>query len=151
MISRDLLARLCHARERLQSELEPPVKVATLAAQAGLSTPHFITQFSALFGETPLQCRTRMRLELARERLAQDGESITQIGLGLGFENLGSFSRLFRHRFGKTPRAYRREAKGPVLPPAGCVALMNLARGAGEISAKSANAGDANMRSVTEP
>lgn len=126
MISPDLLKRMCCARHRLQFELEPPARVAHLAREAGLSTSHFITQFSALFGETPLQCRTRARLERARGMLLATDEPATQIGLALGFADLGSFSRLFTRHFGVPPRAYRRRAK-PFVAPAGCVALMNQA------------------------
>ncbi|MDQ0068681.1 AraC-like DNA-binding protein [Variovorax boronicumulans] len=126
MITPDLLRRMCHARSRLQFELEPPASVAQLAREAGLSTSHFITQFSALFGQTPLQCRTRARLERAREWLLASNEPATQIGLALGFDNLGSFSRLFTRHFGMPPRVYRRTAE-PCVAPLGCVALMNQA------------------------
>ena len=138
MISPDLLRRMCDARDRLQFELEPPARVADLAREAGLSTSHFITQFSALFGETPLQCRTRARLERARAMLLASDEPATQIGLALGFTDLGSFSRLFTRHFGVPPRAYRRSAQ-PCAAPAGCIALMNLAhagdRNFGEVAA----------------
>jgi AraC-like DNA-binding protein len=126
MISPDLLRRMCEARDRLQFELEPPARVADLAREAGLSTSHFITQFSALFGETPLQCRTRARLKRARAMLLATDEPATQIGLALGFTDLGSFSRLFTRHFGVPPRAYRRSGQ-PCAAPAGCIALMNLA------------------------
>lgn len=126
MISASLLKRMCDARHCLQFELEPPAKVAHLAREVGLSTSHFITQFSALFGETPLQCRTRARLERARGMLMATEEAVTQIGLALGFADLGSFSRLFTKHFGVPPRTYRRRVKSSVAP-AGCVALMNQA------------------------
>lgn len=126
MITPDLLRRMCHARSRLQFELEPPASVAKLAREAGLSTSHFITQFNALFGETPLQCRTRARLQRASEWLLASDEPATQIGLALGFDNVGSFSRLFTRHFGMPPRVYRRTAKRFVAP-LGCVALMNEA------------------------
>jgi AraC-like DNA-binding protein len=138
MITSDLLKRMCRARDRLQFELESPPRVAHLAREAGLSTAHFITQFSALFGETPLRCRTRARLEQARETLLATDESATQIALALGFANPGSFSRLFTRHFGVPPRAYRQTAK-PFVAPAGCVALMNQAhagdRNFGEVAA----------------
>jgi AraC-like DNA-binding protein len=137
MITPDLLKRMCRARARLQSELEPPTRVSALAREAGLSTAHFIHQFGALFGQTPLQCRTRARLERARDALLATDESATQIGLALGFDNPGSFSRVFTRHAGLPPRAWRRTAR-PDAAPAGCVALMNLAlaadRHSGEVA-----------------
>lgn len=137
MISPELLRRMCRARHRLQFELEPSARVAQLAREAGLSTSHFIAQFSGLFGETPLQCRTRARLERARELLLATDEPATQIGLALGFADLGSFSRLFTRHFGVPPRTYRRQGLVPEAAPLGCIGLMNQALGATAISAKS--------------
>ena len=126
MITPDLLKRMCHARERLRTELESSARVSELAREAGLSTAHFIHQFGALFGQTPLQCRTRARLERARDALLATDESATQIALALGFDNPGSFSRAFTRHAGVPPRTWRRTAE-PAVAPAGCVALMNLA------------------------
>jgi AraC-like DNA-binding protein len=129
VLSPDLLQRLCHARRRLQRELESPVPVAQLAREAGLSTPHFITQFGAVFGETPLQCRTRARLDRACELLAADDEPASQIALALGFASQGSLSRLFTRRYGVPPRIHRQRGSR-VVAPAGCIGLMNLAHAA---------------------
>ena len=130
MIAPELLQRMCRARERLQTALEPAPRVSELAREAGLSTTHFIHQFGALFGQTPLQCRTRARLERARAALLATDESATQIGLALGFDNAGSFSRLFTRHVGMPARTWRRTAEA-VAAPAGCVALMNLALAGG--------------------
>jgi AraC-like DNA-binding protein len=116
---------MCYARDRLQAELESSARVSEVAREAGLSTAHFIDQFGALFGQTPLQCRTRARVERARAALLATTESATQIGLGLGFDNPGSFSRVFTRHVGVAPRTWRRTAEHAVAP-AGCVALMNL-------------------------
>lgn len=131
MIRPDLLRRMCAARQRLQADLEAAPRVRAVAAEAGMSARHFIVQFRALFGETPAQCRNRARLEAAREQLAAGRESITQIALGLGYESVGSFSRLFSRRFGCSPRTYRRNHAGRAAPAAlGCVTLMSTAMGA---------------------
>lgn len=143
---------MCHSRDRLQRELEAPVRIRQLARDAGLTAPHFITLFSGLFGMTPLQCRTRARMAQARELLSCTDESATQIGLGLGFQNTGSFSRRFARQFGLPPREFRKLPQPPV-QPAGCVALMNLAWGGphrnfGEVAAGAA-AHDAGASSPT--
>lgn len=152
MISPQLHARLCHARARLQRELESPVRIRQLAREAGLTTPHFITLFSGLFGVTPLQCRTRARMARARELLSGTRESATQIGLSVGFQNTGSFSRSFARQFGLPPREFRKAAPVPE-QPAGCVALMNLAwglhRNFGEVAAAQTAQDDAD--SSTQP
>ncbi|CAN7599200.1 helix-turn-helix domain-containing protein [Rhizobacter sp. LjRoot28] len=154
MISADLLQRMCAARERLRVQLEPSASVASIARDTGLSTPHFITQFGALFGETPLQCRTRARLERARELLVGSSESATQIALSLGFENVGSFSRRFSRHFGVPPRHYRQAGRPDAAPPS-CIALMNLAhagdRNFGEVAAVAARQDASSSPSRSEP
>jgi len=47
------------------------------------------------------------RLEAARRLLANTGDDVTAICFAVGFESLGSFSWLFRKRFGTSPRAFR--------------------------------------------
>ena len=39
-------------------------------------------------------------------------ESVTQIGLKCGFENLSYFNRLFRRKFGVTPGQYQGRERG---------------------------------------
>ena len=43
----------------------------------------------------------------ARRLLAHTGDNVTSICFAAGFESLGSFSWLFRRRFGVSPRSFR--------------------------------------------
>ena len=61
------------------------------------------------FGRTPMQLLQEARLEAARGMLAGTGDDVTSICLAVGFESLGSFSWLFRKRFGVSPRVFRSE------------------------------------------
>jgi transcriptional regulator GlxA family with amidase domain len=65
--------------------------------------------FKLAFARTPMQFLQETRLEAARRLLAHTGDSITSICFAVGFESLGSFSWLFRRRFGASPRAFRGE------------------------------------------
>ena len=68
LIDRPSLRRLCRARELLAVDDAP---VAAVARAVGISPFHFIRQFDAVFGETPHQHRTRVRLERAKQLLAR--------------------------------------------------------------------------------
>lgn len=132
MITRDLLARLCRARDQLRDTSEYDLPVARIAAEAGLSRYHFIRQFAALFGETPHRFRRRHRLELAKRLLAEGGRTVTDVCMSVGFSSPGSFSTLFGSRFGESPRAFQRrirasteDAIGELTP--GCISLLNRA------------------------
>jgi len=86
---------------------------------AALSPFHFQRMFKQAFGRTPMQVLQTARLEAARRLLAHTGDDITSICFAVGFESLGSFSWLFRRRFGISPRAFRENRRiEEVLPGA---------------------------------
>lgn len=150
MITRDLLTRLCRARDQLRDTGECDLPVARIAAEAGLSRYHFIRQFAALFGETPHRFRRRHRLDLAKRMLAEGERTVTDICMSVGFSSLGSFSSLFRSRFGESPLAFRRrirasgrtagDAVGELTP--GCISLLNRAWQAESQFSRSGGGGD---------
>ncbi|MDH5824666.1 helix-turn-helix transcriptional regulator [Luteimonas sp. RD2P54] len=117
---------LCHARRRLQDTDPQAGTVAEIAAEAGLSQYQFIRGFAAVFGETPHHLRQRHRLERAREMLLLGSLPVTEICLAVGFSSLGSFSSLFRRRFGVSPSRLRGLASGgdPARHQPGCLTLM---------------------------
>jgi len=83
-----------------------------------------IRVFAALFGETPHRLRTRVRLDRARELLA-DGAQVTSVCMEVGFSSLGSFSSLFTRESGTPPSRYRESAaakEAPVVP--GCLGML---------------------------
>jgi AraC-like DNA-binding protein len=96
--------RVERAREYLHARYRENVSLDEMARVACLSPYHFHRAFTQVLGETPRQYRTRLRLERARQLLARGGMPVTQVCLDSGFESLGSFSSLYRRRFGRSPR-----------------------------------------------
>jgi AraC-like DNA-binding protein len=128
MITPDLHARLCRARERLRETSEHRLDLTGIAREAGLSPYYFIRLFAAVFGETPHQWRRRHQLEAARRMLA-NGSSVTDVCMETGFSSLGSFSSVFKRQFGEPPSAFRRRAvrlgvDRPAKLEPGCISLM---------------------------
>jgi AraC family transcriptional regulator len=103
----ELYRRLYRGRDFLLSCYDQPLTVAGAARVAALSPFHFQRMFKLAFGRTPMQFLQETRLEAARRLLAHTGDGITAICFAVGFESLGSFSWLFRKRFGVSPRAFR--------------------------------------------
>ena len=130
MLTKDRLIRLCRARDQLRSTRDAEVSIDDAAKSAALSRFHFVRQFKAVFGETPVQFRTRMRLDKAKHLLVESNDSITDICMAVGFSSLGSFSHLFSQRFGRAPSSFRRAFKNSaeMLTP-DCLAIL---RGAWE-------------------
>jgi AraC family transcriptional regulator len=92
----------------LSSCYDSHVTVASAARAARLSPAHFHRQFRTLFGQTPMQFLQERRLAAARRLLISTDEPVTTICFLVGLESLGSFSSLFRRRFGRSPSRYRK-------------------------------------------
>ena len=103
----ELLRRLLRARIFAEEALGEPLSLARVAREAALSPFHFHRLFRSAFGETPSAFIRRRRLERAREALLSTDKPVTEICLDAGFSSLGSFSTLFRARFGASPRQLR--------------------------------------------
>jgi len=103
----ELYRRLYRGRDFLTSCYDQPLRVSDAAHVAALSPFHFQRMFKLAFGLTPMQFLQQTRLDAARRLLAETGDAITTICFAVGFESLGSFSWLFRKRFGVSPRAFR--------------------------------------------
>lgn len=121
--------RLVRARDLLAAiDGDQSPTVRAIATTVGLSPFHFIRVFAAVFGDTPHQFRTRLRVERARALLAS-GETVTGACFDVGFHSVGSFSALFTRWVGAPPSSYRRSvavpdaiARAPIIP--GCLGLI---------------------------
>jgi AraC-like DNA-binding protein len=101
--------RLVRARELLATDDR---EIRAIAASVTLSPFHFIRTFAGLFGDTPHQFRTRLRVERAKALLAK-GTTVTDACLEIGFSSIGSFSAMFTRWTGSPPSVYRRSVAVP--------------------------------------
>jgi len=103
----DIYRRLCRARVLIDEYCHLPLDLERISSEACLSRYHFLRLFRQAFHRTPHQYLTERRLLKAKMLLADGTLSVTDICFEVGFESLGSFSRLFRRHVGCTPLAYR--------------------------------------------
>lgn len=107
----ELYRRLYHAHDYMLACYDNPIRLSDMAQVANLSTNHFLRGFKQLFRQTPHQFLTSYRLQQASKLLTTTECSVTDICLAVGFESLGSFSYLFRQRYGLSPDNYRRQKR----------------------------------------
>jgi AraC family transcriptional regulator of arabinose operon len=100
------------ARERVEMNLDAPLDLSALAAEAGCSSWHFCTRFRRLFGLSPMALRRRRRLEQAALMLGDQERSVAEVAEACGFEDAFYFSRAFRQHHGCSPRDWRRSDGG---------------------------------------
>lgn len=88
------------------------VQLADAAAQAELSAFHFLRVFARTLGATPNQYLVACRLGAAADALSRTEESVTDIALDVGFDDLSHFQRTFKRAAGMTPGQFRKLARG---------------------------------------
>lgn len=91
----------------IQNRFNEPCSLETLAAVSGLSRYHFLRSFQRLVGATPRQYVLHVRLVAAAHKLIASSESVAQIALEVGFNDLSHFYCLFVERFGLPPARWR--------------------------------------------
>jgi AraC family transcriptional regulator len=92
----------------IEEHVAEPISVDKLAQLARLSRYHFSRAFKQSFGQPPHRFHARRRIERAKVLLATSAQSVTEIGLTMGFSETSSFSTAFRRETGMAPSSYRR-------------------------------------------
>ncbi len=101
-----VIDRIRAAAALVRNNYDEPLRLEQLAAAASLSPFHFTRQFRRLYGRTPGQYLTSVRIARAAELLRQD-VPVRDACFAVGFQSVQSFSILFRKMTGKTPGSMR--------------------------------------------
>ncbi|MHA4811212.1 helix-turn-helix domain-containing protein [Flavitalea flava] len=97
--------RLVQAKLFIDTHYADKINLDDIADEAYFSKFHFIRQFKDIYRKTPHQYLIFVRMEKAME-LLKTGVSVSDVCYAVGFESLGSFSRLFKRIAGMPPTAY---------------------------------------------
>lgn len=91
----------------LENQSEDIIRIDELAKKFNMSPRTLARRFKAATGDTPLGYLQTLRLEHAKKLLEQTSDNIGQITLAVGYEDVSSFTKLFRQKTGLTPKDYR--------------------------------------------
>ena len=91
----------------MRTTLDSPVPIATVAAEAGVTTRQLERLFGTGLGVTPRRHYLELRLDRARSLLLQTERSIIEVAVASGFGSAGHFTRAYRKRYGITPGEQR--------------------------------------------
>jgi AraC-like DNA-binding protein len=91
---------------RLQSHLDEPPEIASLAREAGMSEPKLRKLFKQTFGKGVFEYYQSTRMQEAARLLKEKGLTVSEVGYQLGFTNLSHFSRVFEQHHGLKPKKY---------------------------------------------
>ena len=84
------------------------ISIADMARELDLSESHFMKLFKNTMGTSFTSYLNEYRLTMVSRLLISSESSILDIAAESGFDNLSYFNRMFKKRFGMTPREYRK-------------------------------------------
>ena len=103
----------------IEAHLGDPDLTPMRVAQACKMTPRYLHHLFSHESETVARYILRRRLEECSRALtvpSQRGRTVTAIAFDYGFNSPTHFGRVFRARYGVTPREYRRPGSQPTHP-----------------------------------
>jgi len=84
-----------------------PFKLEDVARHVGISIPRAVALFKAAYNQTIMQYAMEVRLSIACDRIRYTMTNLEKIAESTGFRSYTYFHRVFRARFGMSPRQYR--------------------------------------------
>ena len=127
-----LYRRIVLAKLYIDQHYAESVDLDAMAGEASFSRFHFLRLFRKVYGHTPHQYLSRVRLEQAGLLLSQ-GSIVSEVCHRVGFDSLSTFSGWFKRATGETPSAWQQQqmarqeklSQNPLAFVPGCFADQN--------------------------
>lgn len=87
------------------------ITVRQAARAAGMNRTYYSVAFAEKTGQSPSDFITQVRLDRAKQLLAETDATITEVAYTTGYSSLYAFTRTFKNRLSVTPTAYRENAR----------------------------------------
>ncbi|MFP2996851.1 AraC family transcriptional regulator [Spongiivirga sp. MCCC 1A20706] len=99
---------IIETRNFIDNNFEKDLKLDVLSSIRFTSKYHLQRLFKRYYGQTPRQYLIEKRIEKSKEHL-RNSMTVTETCFAVGFESLGSFSKLFKTKTGKSPSQFQKE------------------------------------------
>jgi len=103
---------LLKLRTYLEVHSAEPLRLGELAERVSLSPQYLCSLFKRHFGVSPIDYVIRQRLQRAQYLLRNQNLAVGEVGRLVGYEDIFQFSKLFKKRFGESPRMMRQRMWG---------------------------------------
>lgn len=87
---------------------EANLSLAELAKELHMNPTYVSNQFKKTFGKSPILLHREMKIAKAKSMLETGDRTVADIGADLGFQDVQSFTRLFKKYAGISPSQYKR-------------------------------------------
>ena len=102
------IERLKSVLKYIETNYMNTISIDEISSVSGFSASHFMRFFKSAMGTSFTSYLSSYRLSMAARLLLLTNNSILDIALSCGYENLSYFNRSFKKRYKKTPSEYRR-------------------------------------------
>lgn len=102
------LERMKPAINHIAAHLNEQISAESLAAASGMAVKYFSTCFKRTIGITPRRYIERLKMNRAREYLAEERYSVGEVAALLGFADQFSFSKAFKKFYRVSPTGFMR-------------------------------------------
>jgi len=109
--------RFMALKAHMEANFTQPMTLADLARRVHLSVPHLCSEFRRYFEVSPIELLIRLRMHAAAHHLSNVNRSISEVAELVGYPDLFYFSKLFKKRYGISPRAMRNDILARSPPP----------------------------------
>ncbi len=105
-----LCEQVIRARKFIDENFSNRINLSEIAGEACFSKFHFLRLFKLIYGRTPHQYLTEVRIRKAKQ-LLRTGVPVSEVCFLTGFESVSSFKGLFKRSTGFTAACYQKQLK----------------------------------------
>ena len=109
-----LYQRIVQAKLFIDKNYADKIDVDQISEEAFFSKFHFTRLFKQIYGKTPYQYLTSVRIDNAK-LLFQKDKPVSDVCFSVGFESLSSFRGLFKKNIGVSPSVFLKEEQNKKL------------------------------------
>ncbi len=91
----------------IHANLHRRISISELAKQISIDRSYLCAVFKKYMGTSPQQYTINAKMKSAANMLRRSDKSVSTIAAGVGYDDALLFSRMFRARYGMSPREYR--------------------------------------------
>jgi AraC-like DNA-binding protein len=104
-----LCDQVVRAKNFIDDNFADKIMLEDISGKAYYSKFHFLRLFKLLYGRTPHQYLTDIRIKKAKQ-LLQTNLPVSEVCFLTGFESISSFKGLFKRYTGSTPASYQKQS-----------------------------------------
>ncbi|AYL94405.1 helix-turn-helix transcriptional regulator [Mucilaginibacter celer] len=94
----------------METNFNRQLSIDDMARLTGRSVSAFKKEFTDRFNTTPVKWQLNRRLEYAEYQLKHSNDPVAAVAYSSGFENISHFSKVYKQRFGTSPKSTRFES-----------------------------------------